>query len=182
MTINSDRRRTASPAKFLALLALLALGSCQPDPRSGVDLEEIALREAAPPGHEWLTCPGGGTGQSHRKRIGAAGDTILLDSGHLLVVPPDAVSAPRTFTLREPASPQVFVIATDDQGTPFQRDVSLVISYARCQQQVDPARLRMFRVRADTMHDDLNGRPGEGRTFRSDQLSRLSNFALASAN
>jgi hypothetical protein len=71
------------------------------------------------------------------------------------------------------------VIATVAGNEPFSTPVSLTISYARCADDVDPARLQVFRENRGGDHEALGGTPAGPRSIRTDQLSRLSAYALA---
>lgn len=122
------------------------------------------------PGKKWLTC-GRGSGQSNSDTIGPAGGTLRLH-GHLLTIPAGAVSRDTRFTLHEPPTPQVMVIATC--AGPFGGNLSLTISWARCGPGVDPSDPEIIR-------DDGTNLGGivRGQTITTDRVDHLSRFIIA---
>jgi hypothetical protein len=130
-----------------------------------------------PPGFQWLACAGGRPTDTVRGVIGSGGGDLTHPSGHVLSVSPGAVPDNRTFTLHEPASTHVQVIATVSGNVSFAAPVTLTMSFERCPATVDPDTLRIFRVNPGGRHENFGGQR-EGRTVRSDPLDRLSLYAI----
>ena len=170
-------KRRRSVRLSLALSATLFAAGCRgADPELP---ERLALNPNEPPGFSWLACPGGDPTATVRQVVGPDGGTLTHESGHILTVPAGAVDRNRNFILHEPASDHVAVIAVVTGNEAFSVPVSLTISYARCSDEVDPTTLQMFRENPNGDHDPLGGTPTGENSFRSDQLSRLSAYALA---
>jgi hypothetical protein len=159
---------------ILFFCSLLVVPGCQ----LGVPAT-LAVDPNEPPGYRWLICPGGDPTGTVRGVIGTGGGTLEHRNGHRLTVPQGALTGNRTFTLQEPASPQLIVVAEVTGADTFLVPVSLTISYDRCTIDVDSTRLQIFRVNPRGDHDPLGGESDSPRTFRTDQLRRLSAYALA---
>jgi hypothetical protein len=142
-----------------------------PHAQSEEEPDDRAPRRVRP-----IACPANGVIDTARVRIDARGGRLGVRAGDTLVVPPNGVSEPRTFTMYRSSRTQ---LVTEVRADGPVDSVQLQLSFARCRPP-DLTRLFIARMENDSTGVPLGGGVHEGRGVVIVRLESLSPYAIAS--
>jgi hypothetical protein len=168
-----------------ALLMVLVLPGCRrtrdadpppppsqpPHEQPGEEPDDGVARPVRP-----IACPATGTIDTVRARIDPAGGRLGIRAGDTLVVPPNGVREPRTFTMYRSSRTHLVTEVSADGAVD---SVQLQLSFARCRPP-DLTRLFIARMESDSIGLPLGGGVHEARGVVIVRLESLSPYAIAS--